>query len=140
YRGARTMTFRPPLTLYLGMLLRPLPLLVAVILLASLMVDTATALTPEDRRQLSMPFYSEIIEEDCSTGTGGPANIHVDQGFSLGTDPQERRVNLVRALMNDFGLTAEQASGIVGNFMAESGGHHLPPDINEGTRSGAPPR
>jgi hypothetical protein len=42
--------------------------------------------------------------------------------------------------MADFGLSAEQASGAVGNFMAESGGINLPPDINEGEHEGAPPK
>lgn len=97
------------------------------------------ALTPEDRQNLSTPFYSEIIEASCSSsGQGGPANINVDRGFSLGSEAMERRVNLVQALMNDYGLTAEQASGIVGNFMEESGGKHLPPDVNEGVISGPP--
>lgn len=74
----------------------------------------------------------------AAPGSGGPANIDVDKGFSLGTDPKERRVNLVKALMKDYGLTGEQASGIVGNFMVESGGQQLPPDVNEGGRAGPP--
>jgi murein DD-endopeptidase MepM/ murein hydrolase activator NlpD len=74
-------------------------------------------------------------------GTGGgftPADINVDKGFSLGTDAKERRVNLVKALMRDYQLSGEQGSGIVGNFMHESGGQHVPPDVNEGGKPGPP--
>lgn len=77
----------------------------------------------------------------CSaTGEQGPANLTVGKDFSLGTDGKERRVNLMKALIADFGLTPEQAAGPVGNFMEESGGHHVPPNINEGTTTPAPPR
>lgn len=70
----------------------------------------------------------------CSVTPGA----EIPTNFSLGTDPKERRVNLVKALMSQYGLTAEQASGPVGNFMHESGGQHLPPDVNEGGRAGPP--
>lgn len=80
---------------------------------------------------------SEEEEDDsCSVGSDGPGNISKD--FSLGTDPKERRVNLIKALMAAYGLTPEQAAGPVGNFMEESGGDHLPPDVNQGGAVGPP--
>lgn len=63
----------------------------------------------------------------------------IDKSFSLGTDNAMRPVNLAKQLKTDFGLTDAQAAGIVGNFMHESGGAHVPPDINENTSIGAPP-
>jgi murein DD-endopeptidase MepM/ murein hydrolase activator NlpD len=66
-----------------------------------------------------------------TTAGGGAANIGVDKGFSLGKDPKERRVNLAKAFMKDYGLTAEQASGIVGNIMREGGGQDIFSDYNE---------
>lgn len=71
-------------------------------------------------------------------GSGGAATGNVPTNFSLGTDPKERRVNLMKALIVDYGLTPAQAAGPVGNFMAESGGAHLPPNVNEGGRAGPP--
>lgn len=76
------------------------------------------------------PDYSSL----CSKA----ANLSVGLSFSLGSDPKERRINLIKALMNDFGLKAEQAAGVVGNFMHESGGKQLPPDVNEGGEAGPP--
>lgn len=76
---------------------------------------------------------------ECSaSATGGGGGGVVDPGFSLGTEPQERRSALMQALITDYGLTPEQAAGPVGNFMAESGGAHLPPDVNEGGAPGPP--
>lgn len=120
--------------------IRLIALFFAIFNFALIVGENAYAATAEDRQNLDMPFYSEIIEEDCETegASGGPANINVDKGFSLGTNPTERRVNLIQALMNDYGLTSAQASGIVGNFMEESGGKHLPPNINQGGRAGPP--
>lgn len=71
----------------------------------------------------------------CSSGT---VNIDVDKGFDLGTDPRGRRVALMQALINDYSLTPQQAAGPVGNFMEESGGKDLPPDVNEGGEKGPP--
>ena len=84
----------------------------------------------------------------CSTGDtslvapGGLFNVASDvpKDFSLGTDNSMRAVNLANQLMADYSLTAAQAAGIVGNFMHESGGSHLPPDINEGESTPAPPK
>lgn len=75
-------------------------------------------------------------------GSGGSGSADVPKDFTLGPleNGELRRVNLIKALMADFGLTAEQASGPVGNFMAESGGTHLPPDINENQTKSAPPK
>lgn len=66
------------------------------------------------------------------------SSVNVDKNLSLGSDAVERRIALMSLLMADFGLTAEQAAGIVGNFMQESGGAHLPPNINEGGQAGPP--
>lgn len=71
----------------------------------------------------------------CSAGSA----TGVDKSFNLGSDPMGRRVALMKALMKDLGLTAEQAAGIIGNFVQESGGAHLPPDVNQGYDTGAPP-
>lgn len=84
----------------------------------------------------------QYLNYDYNTGcgtttTGTPANLTVDKGFSLGTG-DERRVNLMKALIADYQLTPEQAAGIVGNFMWESGGINVPPDVNEGGKPGPP--
>lgn len=107
-------------------------------------------LDPEQKRVLDsgIPFFNIKGAAPCTASSAGgiAANIDVDKEFSLGVDvPGERpvrRSNLIRALMRDFDLTAEQAAGPVGNFMVESGGPHLPPDINEGRSGtgGEPPR
>lgn len=78
----------------------------------------------------------------CAVQTGTIGEISKD--FSLGTDPAERRVNLIKALMSEYGLTAEQAAGPVGNFMQESSvkvteAEKLPPDVNQNDATGAPP-
>jgi len=93
--------------------------------------------------QTKYPWYNP--NDTCGNaagGGGGPANLTVGKDFSLGplTDSVGRRVNLMKALMSDYHLTPEQAAGPVGNFMAESGGINLPPDINEGEHVGAPPK
>lgn len=90
------------------------------------------------------PNYDPTAESECST-SGGAANLTVGKDFSLGpydsSKPEtgvKRRVNLLIAISKDYGLTPEQAAGPVGNFMTESGGLHLPPDVNEGGESGPP--
>lgn len=75
--------------------------------------------------------------QSCSTGDTVSGGISKD--FNLGTDPKDRRVNLIKAFMSAYGLTPEQAAGPVGNFMQESGGPHLPPDVNQNDTTGAPP-
>lgn len=104
----------------------------------------------EDQRKIFLDdigyfnYDDETVTNQCAqTPAGGPANLAVGTSFSLGPSGSEandlaRRVNLVKALMADFGFTAEQASGIVGNFMHESGGLGLPPDVNEGGVKGPP--
>lgn len=95
-------------------------------------------------------FYSDndILYYDsratlCAYNTdGGRIEIinmaDVPASFSLGTDNATRAVQLAKQLKLDFSLTDSQAAGIVGNFMHESGGAHLPPDINEGLAGRAP--
>lgn len=84
----------------------------------------------------------ESGDDTCSTDAGVIGEI--SKSFNLGTDPKERRVNLIKAFMAEYGLTAEQAAGPVGNFMREAAGtvteaKKLPPDVNQGEVSGAPP-
>lgn len=80
---------------------------------------------------------SEDDETGCSATTASIGSV--SESFSLGGDAKERRLNLMKALMSDYGLTAEQAAGPIGNFMEESGGEHLPPDVNQNDTQGAPP-
>ena len=73
-------------------------------------------------------------------GEAGSVNTASVPGtFTLGTDNALRAVTLAKQMMADFSLTQAQAAGIVGNFMHESGGRHVPPDINEDTSTPAPP-
>lgn len=83
---------------------------------------------------------SETGSSTCTPGT----DLAITKDFSLGTEPKDRRVNLVKALMAQFGLSPEQAAGPVGNFMQEAAGTtteaaKLPPDVNQGEVAGAPP-
>lgn len=111
------------------------------ILLGSLGVDVARAKDIDEDffAGNDILFYNPNLSQ-CASASSGAANIDVDKGFNLGpeSDGKTRRVNLAKALMKDFGLTAEQASGVVGNFMRESGGDFLPPDVNEGGHKGPP--
>ncbi len=79
-------------------------------------------------------IYYDPDWKDCVPGAAGgggaDANINVDKGFSLGKTAGERQANFARALMKDYGLTAEQAAGVVGNIMREAG-PDLFPDYNE---------
>lgn len=116
-------------------------------LLLALQPTTALADSFNDNVILFYDPSSAVATCDLTgTGTGvGGGDVITPKGFSLGTEPLKRRVNLVKALMADFGLTAAQASGIVGNFMHESAGTStvaktLPPDVNQGTTTGAPPK
>lgn len=75
-------------------------------------------------------------------GSTGPVDINFTLGPVDASNTEAgktRRINLAKVLMADFQLNAYQAAGIVGNFMWESGGYHLPPDWNQGTTTGAPP-
>lgn len=85
---------------------------------------------------------TEDDETGCSATTASIGSV--SESFNLGGEEKERRVNLIKALMSDYGLTAEQAAGPVGNFMTESAGtvteaRKLPPDVNQGDVQGAPP-
>ena len=72
-------------------------------------------------------------------GSGGDMNTtEVEKTFTLGSDNSMRAVNLANQMKKDFALTDAQAAGIVGNFMWESGGAHLPPNMNEGGKTGPP--
>ncbi|HRK40564.1 MAG TPA: phage tail tip lysozyme [Candidatus Saccharibacteria bacterium] len=120
----------------------------AFVFVADIPVQAAGFTEPEEitnreKAHLNIGFTGGGDEEDegdseaCSADSGAIGSISKD--FSLGSDPKERRVNLIKALMDEYGLTAEQASGPVGNFIEESGGDHLPPDFNQNDKVGAPP-
>ena len=78
------------------------------------------------------------IDSFSAIGEGDFKSINVSKDFTLGTDNGKRAVNLANQMKADFSLTDAQAAGIVGNFMWESGGSHLPPNINEGGTAGPP--
>jgi len=80
------------------------------------------------------------VVNECSTASVGSESIEVsvEKDFKLGTNAGLRPVNLLKALINDFNFKDFQAAGIVGNFMHESGGSDVPPDINEGGEKGPP--
>ncbi len=61
----------------------------------------------------------------------------VPKGWSLGENKEKRPIMLAYQLMTDFSLTKEQAAGILGNLIQETG-VQLPPNMNEGGRTGAP--
>lgn len=88
-----------------------------------------------DKNPDNLPACTVDPASGGAPSTGGPAvglsGGTVPVNFSLGVSAAERHVNLIKALMADFGFTAEQAAGVVGNFMVESGGINLPPNVNE---------
>lgn len=87
------------------------------------------------------PGAGVCSEQPVGAADGGdvPTSVTVDKEFTLGTDKSTRPVILLKQLMTDFNLKDFQAAGVVGNFMLESGGKWLPPDFNQGAKSGAPP-
>ena len=97
-------------------------------------------------------YYDEVeygLPENCSAGVpvgiGPGATTKVPTNFNLGSGASQRQVSLIKSLMTDYGLTAMQAAGVVGNFVIESAntseaGALLPPNINQGDSSPAPPK
>ena len=86
-------------------------------------------------------FYNPDLDSTtcvAPSSVSSPNDVSVDKNFSLGNDKSLRPVKLLEQLMSDYNLTDFQAAGIVGNFMWESGGQHLPPNINEGSTPGPP--
>jgi hypothetical protein len=86
-------------------------------------------------------MYDPNAQGACIPLDAGDANatsIAVGSDFSLGANKSLRPVNLVAALVKDYNLEPHQAAGVVGNFMLESGGNHVPPDVNEGGIVGPP--
>jgi hypothetical protein len=109
----------------------------------SLAIAPVQALDPLQKRVfndnvLYFNYKADDGNQACAGAAGGAANLNVGKDFNLGGDGRTRRINLIKALMADFQFTAEQAAGIVGNFMHESGGQDLPPDVNEGGAKGPP--
>ena len=99
-----------------------------------------------------VPYYSDAAKactttqnvstvaaaSDGTTSGGAATTLNVKKDFSLGSNDAQRPVELLKYLVKDYNLKPHQAAGIVGNFMEESGGHHLPPDVNEGGAAGPP--
>ncbi len=86
-----------------------------------------------ENNNLMFEERSGSTSQESSCGS----NFSLTGNFSLGQTTEERQANLVMAFMS-YGLNAAQASGPVGNFMWESGGVNLPPNVNENpTPSGA---
>lgn len=98
------------------------------------------AITQEDLKAINLgePVYYGGDGASTCSNIDSEASSQVPTSFSLGEEPQERRINLMRALMADYSLSAEQVAGVVGNFMHESGGENLPPDVNEEGGEGPP--
>lgn len=86
------------------------------------------------------PVCSTTSSSLASSGGLTSATSNTPKDFSLGADNSMRAVNLAKQLMTDYSLSAAQAAGIVGNFMHESGASYLPPDINQGESTPAPPK
>ena len=111
----------------------------SVTLLMSGTVVLANDVDLDFRSRNDILFYDPNHQLTCPAGpspmmpaTGVIQGPTVPTNFSLGTGVPERPLNLMKNLMNDYQLTPEQAAGIIGNFMHESGGDNLPPDNNEG--------
>lgn len=109
-------------------------------------VESIFATTDADNKAASLDtiwFDPLIHTTPPACNTGGVASV--GPSFNLGVTAEERQAGLIGALMADYGLTAEQAAGPVGNFMRESAGTEtaavkLPPDVNQGDTVGAPPK
>jgi hypothetical protein len=128
-----------------GKLMRNLRI-VLMLALAVVVVAPSTTLyawkDPNDNSayQTKHPWYNPNDTCGGSAAANGPANLTVGKDFNLGPidNAPQRQANLVKALMGDFQLSAEQASGIVGNLMHESGTLNLLPDANYGGKRGPP--
>lgn len=87
-------------------------------------------------------FKDQLITNAAcnNAGGGGTVNLNIGKDFTLGpiNDAKGRQVALMKALIRDYGLTPTQAAGILGNFMWESGGVNIPPNVNEGPKPGPP--
>lgn len=91
-------------------------------------------------------YNPESSYSNCSSSPAGASesssnetgSLSVDKNFSLGEEKGKRAANLIKKMMGDYNLKDYQAAGIVGNFMWESGGEHLPPDVNEDEGAGPP--
>lgn len=121
-------------------LIRQLSLVLAVsALLTMSVVPVVQAISPEQLKIFndSIPYFN-FRDNECSGQQAVAANLTVGKDFNLGQGAQERVVNLMKALIADYQFTPEQAAGILGNFMRESGGEDVPPDINEGGAKGPP--
>lgn len=77
-------------------------------------------------------------QDSTSSSAASSQSLTVKKDFTLGTEANKRAVNLATNIMQDYNLKDFQAAGIVGNFMVESGGNHVPPDVNEGGSAGPP--
>ena len=94
-------------------------------------------LSNRQKAHLNISFTGTGVAK-TTTNSCSASGLDLSGNFSLGKDPKERRVNLVKAFMS-YGLSPEQAAGPVGNFMWESGGTDVPPNHNEFEPKVGPP-
>lgn len=124
-----------------------LGLLASVIVLSDYQ-PVAAILVNNDYVEKGITQFDQRVSGDTSCSdepqtTGGG----IVGGINLGSEPKERRINLIKAFMATYQLTAEQAAGMVGNFAHEAGfydpadspGGSVRPDVNQGDSAGRPP-
>lgn len=118
-----------------------------------LLADGSTVYAQLNPRQdffnLNDVIYYDDTDEACvlRSGNSGQPVSQVSTKFTLGplNNAEGRQVALMQQLIADYDLSPAQAAGIVGNFMHESAGtataaRRLPPDVNQGETTGAPPK
>jgi murein DD-endopeptidase MepM/ murein hydrolase activator NlpD len=125
-------------------------LFLSVFLLAVLDIQVVGAQNPRaDFFNLNDIIYYDDTHQACvvRAGSDGSPTSTVPTDFTLGplNNAETRQVALMQALIADYDLSPAQAAGIVGNFMHESAGtataaRRLPPDVNQGDTTGAPPK
>lgn len=84
--------------------------------------------------QVTGPNENECEGDNCSVICGstspGGSTGSVSKEFSLGNKPKARQAKLLSELQTRLGLTKAQASGMIGNFMQESGPSLNPKALN----------
>ena len=101
----------------------------------------ATTLDPQFASDNNIIYYDPSAQSCISAPDPiiqSVGELTIPKDFSLGTDNKRRAVNLAKQLMKDYNLKDFQAAGVVGNFVRESGGQHVPPNVNEGGNVGPP--
>lgn len=135
-------------TLLKTMLKSTLYTLCVLTLTASSYQPAAAILVNKDLVEGGVTQFDDRVTADSNcSDTPQTASGGVVDGLNLGNEPKERRANLIKVFMSTYGLTAQQAAGIVGNFAHEAGfysgtdgpGGSVRPDVNQGESAGAPP-